>query len=436
MISADEPLNRINLNLPSVNAPTMSGEVTAVRRLKNVSGHRIRLDVTTKAPAGSTIEVSPNQLNLARNESRDIEITISDNGLEKNKQYFGQITMKPRDNGHPDVVLPVAFFTKQGDVTLSHTCAATTILRGSSTACEVSAQNLNAGAADANIELTGAQPNRLEVRNVTPPATATPDGFTWSGTLSPAIAPRITGITPGGSPAGFLPLAVFGITPISGVGDETIVNFDVPSFKYGSETYTSLGLTSNGYAVVGGGSAEDVEFDSEPFPSPAKPNNALAPFWTDLDPGSGGATRVGALTDGTNTWLVLEWENVPTFGTTQTQSFQIWIQTGASESITYAFGKVTGTGSPEGLVTGAENRDGTSGVNLGRVPFAVEPNDPARPDEDFTITTSPPTPGGSVQIGYDAFGLRAGTYQLAARMTSNLTVGTTKEVVNLTVNNP
>ena len=45
----------LNLNLPSVNLPTMPGSVTVVRTARNVSGKPFRFSVQTTAPAGSAI---------------------------------------------------------------------------------------------------------------------------------------------------------------------------------------------------------------------------------------------------------------------------------------------------------------------------------------------------------------------------------------------
>ena len=47
------------------------------------------------------------------------------------------------------------------------------------------------------------------------------------------------------------------MAPISGMGDDTLVNFNVAAFQWGRETYTRLGVDSNGYVIVGGGTAED-----------------------------------------------------------------------------------------------------------------------------------------------------------------------------------
>jgi hypothetical protein len=155
----------------------------------------------------------------------------------------------------------------------------------------------------------------------------------------------------------------------------------------------------------------------------------LAPFWTDLDFSKGGALRVATLCSGPSSappcWLIADWENVATWSDAgTTNSFQIWIERGGTEDITYTYGAIDGPDASVGLTVGAENRNGTSGVNLGSTPAA---------GDDYEVFTSPPTPGGSVTITYDAFGRRAGTYDLIANLTSNLFNGTSQKVVKLKV---
>jgi hypothetical protein len=124
---------------------------------------------------------------------------------------------------------------------------------------------------------------------------------------------------------------------------------------------------------------------------------------------------------------VVEYEDVPVFdNNAELQTFQVWIETTAgTEAISYAYDTIQGDGDAAGgLVVGAENRDGTSGVELGAVPAG---------GESFAIETSPPAAGGSVTITYDASGLKRGEYQIPARMTTDVTVGTTTEFAHLTV---
>jgi hypothetical protein len=217
--------------------------------------------------------------------------------------------------------------------------------------------------------------------------------------------------------------------PIPGVGDDTISNFTVPTFFYGGEPYTSLGVGSNGYVVLGGGTGADVAATPQTFPNPARPNNVIAPFWTDLNPPAGGAIRIAALTDGVTTWLVIDWAAVKNFSNATTHTGEIWLRLGstpASEQTTISYGAANASGGDpgSGINWGAENRDGSSGKNF--------PSAPADGTE-WAINTSPPTAGGTATIGYDASSKKPGTFSSVASMTSDVTPGTTQVVQTLTV---
>lgn len=176
-------------------------------------------------------------------------------------------------------------------------------------------------------------------------------------------------IAAGISPAGYLALSLFGIMPVPGVTDDSVTNFTVPAFTFAGQSYTKVGFSSNGYVIIGGSTVPaDNAFINQNMPNPASPNNVLAPFWTDLDPPAGGALRIGVLTDGMDTWNVLDWEGVKEFGATRTHSFQVWIGINGdahpAEDITFTYGPVGGAGAPGGLTVGAENKFGTRGQNF------------------------------------------------------------------------
>jgi hypothetical protein len=422
--SAGNPVGRVHLNLPSINVPVFGGEVTTTRTMTNVSGVHQNIATSTQAPDGVSITVEPGSFSMQPGASKTVAITISAPTVAEG-QYFGQIAFTPEGGGTPAVV-PVAFFKRPADVTLDHSCDPTTFPRRQSTKCQATVQNNSPMPANAELLVSGEK--GLRIHSVSPPGVQSDNGFTWSGTLAGSIAPEVVSITEGGAPSPYLPLATLGVPPISGVGDETIVNFDVPAFEYGSETYTRLGMVSNGYTVIGGGTASDVEFAPSPLPNPAPPNNTVAPFWTDLDPSLGGALRIAGVTDGTTSWIVQDWENVATFGNAaDVHDFQIWTQIGAVEGNHLVYGDV-GVGAADGLNAGAENRDGTSGVELATIP----PPD----NTQWTINTAPPVPGGNVPITYGARGREVGVWDIVAELTTDITVGTITDVVTLTVTKP
>jgi hypothetical protein len=292
----------------------------------------------------------------------------------------------------------------------------------------------------------------LRYKNIGAPGTVVGNGrgVQWSGSLSPAVPPQVTAInnvTGQGPDGGYLDLSLLGVGPVAGVGDDTISNFSVPTFFYGGEPYSSIGVVSNGYIVIGGGTSSDIVFTPQHFPNAAKPNNTLAPLWTDLNPSSTGAgqIRVAVLSGGANAgWVVVDWAGVKNFGNATTHSFEVWIQiqkgttTGpASEQITYSYGPNTtfpgdgtglgnaGIGDPDsGVNWGAENRDGSSGKSI--------PSAPANGSEYRPVLTGP-TAGGQVTIPYDITAKTPGSYTSVASMTSDQTPGTTQVVTPLTV---
>ncbi len=448
LASAADPLGRVNLNLASIAATTMTGTQTVKRTATNVTGKTQDLTVSTQAPPGAKIVVSDkapkpgkpikpeSKVQLKKSGDTDLWITIIGPELPDGL-YFGQIRLSPKKGASSDVVLPVAFTKKQGTVSLSHACSPTTI-QAKTGHSHCSATLANAGSEPANAQLTVTNLDKgkgLDFSNISAPARAIKkkDGVQWSGILSPALPPTVDSITPATGPAGgYLPLSTMGIGPIPGVGDETVTNVTTPTFYYGGEPYTRIGVVSNGYVVIGGGDSADVDYLPQTFPDSAPPNNVVAPLWTDLDPTAGGDVRIGLLTDGLNTWLVVDYDAVRNYGDANVHTFQMWFQVSGgvagtgpvSEETTLTYGAANTT-APDfvGGSSGAENRVGSSGQNL------TTPAD----HTEWAVDTSPPSAGGGVTVEYDASSKKAGSYRSLASMTSDVTPGTTQVVRTITV---
>lgn len=432
-----DPLGRVNLNLPSINYTTFSGSATTTRTFRNVSGSQQPMKVETQAPAGATITVTPKNLDVDPGATQTLTIAIDGTTLADG-QYFGQIKLVPTKKGFNPVVIPVAFFKKQGSVTLDHSCSPTTIKVNATSACQVTIQNNASVNANASLSVQGPSNGKLTIQNVSPPGVPSGNGFTWSGTLVGAQPPTINSITPTTGPAGgYLGLAGFGIAPFAGQGDDTLTNFNVPTFYYGGEPYTQIGVDSNGYVVIGGGTGPDNQVFPQTFPNTARPNNVVAGLWTDLLPsaaGGAGGIRIATLTGGGQTWLVVDWGGVRNFSNATTHTFEMWFRlaSGAagtgpgSEQVTLTYGTAN-TASPDpgtGGNSGAENRVGTSGQNLPT---------PAN-NTEWRVNTTAPAAGESKTFTYDALGRNTGVFDIVASLTSNLSNSTTKKVVTITVN--
>ena len=166
------------------------------------------------------------------------------------------------------------------------------------------------------------------------------------------------------SPAGYLALTLFSPLDV-GATDESFAGFIVPTFDYGGMSWDTIWISSNGYIVIGSIDALDLTAVNSDFPNTARPNNVLAPFWTDLNPDAGGNVWIELLTDGFDSWTVVEWQAVPNAGNpAEANTAQVWIGWNTdfdpSEDISFAYATVT-AGAGGNLTVGAENDLGSSG---------------------------------------------------------------------------
>ena len=157
-----------------------------------------------------------------------------------------------------------------------------------------------------------------------------------------------------------------------------MLHLTVPSFVYDGITYTSIGVAANGY-LVPGGAASKATFEAQQMPDPEPPNTVLAPFWTDLDGTGAPGIFTAVLTDGQNSWLVVEWR-VHVFGTTNLRVFQAWIGVNGVEDIAFAYDPANLPADPGGLplVVGAEDAGGCRGDRI-----------PGVPTEDLRVASTP-----------------------------------------------
>ncbi|MFT4029358.1 MAG: S8 family serine peptidase [Protaetiibacter sp.] len=408
--SATDELSRLDLNIPSIFIDPLPGAAVVTRTVTNVSGKTQVFTVHTSFSDGVQAVVTPAVFSLAAGASKTLKIVLT--GVEAAEGWHeGQITITAARGGTMPVVIPVAVDVGEASLALAQSCTPTEIKLGKTSSCTVTASSTLPVDVEATIDVVASPV--LKVTNVTSPATKRTFGATWTGTLTAALPPTVDAIDevdPAELVSGYLPLADFGITPVADVGDESIVNYTVPSYVYGGEVYDQIGVVSNGYLVVGGGAAGDVEYaPPASFPDAATPNNVIAPFWTDLNPEAGGALYVGTLSDGVDDYLVAEWAEVPSWGDGGSNSFQVWIQLGATENTWMVYGGPLTADSSAGSLTGAENRDGTSGVVVADVD----------PGLAYVVRTSPPVAGGAVTFDYTVKGLLRGTWATTAILRSD-----------------
>jgi subtilisin family serine protease len=414
---AGTPADRIDRNTPSVNAPTMPGIITTTRTARNVANSTLNYSVTTESSAGTSISVSPSRFSLPPDQQITLDITISAPSVPQG-QYFGQINLDRRDSSR-DLHLPVAFFKRQGIVTLTQSCDPSTIRRNTETStCAVTVQNNSLSAAEVSTESTTS--TNLVVTEASGATKVSDHKVTASATLA-GRQPDAPHIAPGAL-FGYIPLDAFGVTPIA-VGDEQALNFNVPAYVYAGQTFNQIGVTSNGYLVAGGATGQDIDFIPQTFPNPARPNGVLAPFWTDLDGTGAPGIFAATLTDGVNDWLVVE-SRLNVFGTTSLRVFQAWIGLNGTEDITFAYDPANLPADPAGFPfnVGAENADGSAGDQIAGLPT-----------EDLRVTSTPGAPGGSLTYSFNVIGVSRGVGTVRTDLTTPLVRGTTTDVDTINV---
>jgi hypothetical protein len=398
-------VNAVTLNLPSIDAPVMPGRLVTTRTAVNTTGATRKFTVATTAPAGSSIKVSPTQFTLAPGASQVLTVTI-ESAATIGDQQFGQISI----TAGPNVLhLPVAFIHTQGAVTLSQECAPTTIKQQQTSTCEITATNGTFG--DETVDLRTRTSSNLPISSATGATVVDENHAQALGVALAGNQPGVPSVDPG-SLFGYIPLDAFGVAPIA-IGDEDIINFSVPPFTYDGQSWNRIGIDSNGYAVVGGGTSEDNNCcNLPPGPSPARPNNILAPFWTDLDGTGTAGVFAATLTDGVNSWLVIEWR-VNVFGTTDLRTFQTWIGIDGNQDITFAYQAPQADPAGQPFLVGAENTIGQGDVEA------------VLPSADLRVTSTDFTEGESYSYSVTVRGTAHKTGLVHTEMNATTVPGVT-----------
>jgi hypothetical protein len=415
-----DALHGVDLNLPSVDMPVMPGRLVTTRTARNVSGRQLRYRASAEAPAGTTIRVAPRTFGVAPGAAVRLRIEVSAPAAAAG-QYLGTVRLDQR-HGPRDLHLPVAFARRQGDVTLDQHCSPATVApRSGRATCEVTVGNHSA--LPARVVAGTRLGRRLRLTAVDGARRRSARRLLATAELA-ARTPATPTVAPGASPGGYLPLDRFGIGPIP-VGDEEAVNFDVPPFPYAGRTWTVLGVTSDGYGVAGGAGTGDITAAPQHLPDPAQPNGVLAPFWTDLDGSAAPGVLATLLSNGQDTWIVVEWRLDVRGRPGDRRVFELWIGTSTDEDVSFAYDPAQLPAGPPaglGLTVGAENADGTAGDQTGGPPTG-----------DLRVSTTPAREGGSLSYGFRLRGVAHGVSTVRTWMRTPLVRGVTQQVARVRV---
>ncbi|MFN8443198.1 MAG: S8 family serine peptidase [Caldilineaceae bacterium] len=417
-----------NANYPSVYHPDMPGSITVQRTAKNVTNRKSEWKLKTTTDKSDWKLIVPEELKVPAGGQATFNITIDARNVPLGQVRHGLIWLKSEKI---ELHIPVSFVRNQAVVTVNKVCTPTTFTTRQNTTCTISMQNTSF--TPANVNLTDKLPNDMDVvRNTLVGGTlGKHDIISFNGTLAGAQPPSVSvGLvdnlqTPAG---GYLPLSAFSGSVAVAAGDETISNFTVPAFVYGGETYTRIGIVSDGYLVVGGGTAADVQFVNSNLPNAGLPNNILAPFWTDLNPAFGGTILINVLGDLTNSWIVVDFAGVANYSDKLPNDFEVWIGINGTEDVSFVYGR-TSNGEGGAYTVGAENRFGNSGGAIfyngaGTAPSAFAAT------QAVDVTSAAGAAGPVKTVSFKLKAEKKGKWQNCAEMTSNLFQGIGISCVN------
>lgn len=137
---------------------------------------------------------------------------------------------------------------------------------------------------------------------------------------------------------------------------------------FNGQTYSRVYVSDNGIITFSNTATTPApSYSNQQLPSSIKPNNLIAPFWSDMDL-AGGATGGGniyysVLTMGGVRYLVVEWNKVRVYddASGNEYTFQAWMALNAPQNIFFNYLDMDAM--PSNVTVGAEDVAGALGVN-------------------------------------------------------------------------
>ncbi len=416
-----------HLNYPSLYIPVHAGKTVVERTLRSEREHISLWFGWVSSPSDLKVKVRPRLFAIRPGRDKTIEIEVDSRDVPLGETRHATLHFS---NFHDLLDFPITIVKRQGAVALTKSCDPLDFEKGDDTECVIEMTNTSFDAA--RVSFRDRIPTELSIVGTATGATGA-RVLRFEGDLAGAEPPDVhAAVDPLASPFGYVGLAGFGGNLVVGASDESIANVvGIPAFDYAGESYEMIGVVSNGYIVVGGGDGADVDFINTNFPDANRPNNVLAPCWTDLNPGASGRILVNVLTDGQDDWTVVEWELVPNFSPPRAvNTCQVWIGSNSDahpgEDISFTYGEKISGGDLGFMTVGAENRFGNRGAavyfdGIGQPPAPSFPNG----NYEVDIFSTPGAPGETHTVSYTAKGVRHGSWKNCAEMDADFTFGTT-----------
>lgn len=125
-------------------------------------------------------------------------------------------------------------------------------------------------------------------------------------------------------------------------------------FSFYGITYNQVRICTNGWISF---TSTSTRYTNDPIPAGGDPNTLVAPFWDDLDPGSGGLIYYWA--DIANQRFIVEYDGVHHYPSGNPETFQVIIYADGTLAYQYKTADLTG-----GCTVGIENSTGSVGLQV------------------------------------------------------------------------
>lgn len=216
----------------------------------------------------------------------------------------------------------------------------------------------------------------------------------------------------------------------TGTGDDGTANVNLPfGFNYYGTIYNQIKVCTNGWISFNVATASTA-YSNTSIPSAPEPNAAIYPFWDDLDVRTTGG--IYHYHDAPNNRFVIQYNNVPHFGTGGPYSFQVFLYTNGRIMFQY----LNMTTPLNSATIGIENPSGNDGLQVvfdnnyvhNNLAVKFETGGLAWLSENPTSGNVASGNNQNVDLTFSSNTLALGTYAGRVRITSNDPVNPTKDI--------
>ncbi len=318
-------------------------------------------------PDVSWLDVSPLAGTLAGNQSQDISLTLDATGLPSGS-YSTMLDITSNDTANPVVHVSVDLVVNSAPIigffpdSLSFTMDPDQV-----DSMVMTITNTGAGPLDFLLDdedVIGARILRVKHPKQPTYSIDTPKDYkdTRPG-RSPALGaggPDLFGHKwidsdePGGPVFNWIDITAMG-TPVT-LGDDDGIQVPLPfTFNFYGTDYTDIAIGSNGYLTFG---SDWTDFSNDPIPDPNDPNDIIAPFWDDLNPGLGGTIHY--YFDAATNQFIVQYTDIQHFGGSAPYTFEVILNSNGQILFQY----LSMQGDLLSSTVGIENFDASDGLEV------------------------------------------------------------------------